>query len=90
MLAAIDNVLTSEGLSPPNLHPMVHNKIEPSKFSLSRVQKVRIGEGLDVVSEFFLISHFSVRPLQAETKQMSNGGTRGSGGRGRRVGALPH
>ena len=30
----------------------------------------------------FLISHFSVRPLQAETKQLSNEGTRGGGGGG--------
>ena len=36
----------------------------------------------------FLISHFSVRPLQAETKQLSNEGTRGGGGGG--VGALPY
>ena len=43
-----------------------------------------------MISEFFffLISHFSVRTLQAETKQLSNEGTRGGGGGG--VGALPH
>ena len=46
-----------------------------------------------MISEFFfLISHFSVRTLQAETKQLSNEGTRGGGGGvgGVGVGALPH